>query len=92
MQCQNAAHGRTAPEKRRAARQRVLRGGVICIHQLGSTVQCTVRNLSETGACLLVTTPVGIPSEFTLVLDREKVPRHCRIVWRATKKIGVVFQ
>jgi hypothetical protein len=40
----------------------------------------------------MVASPVGIPDEFDLVLDREKVPRRCRIVWRAIKKIGVAFQ
>jgi len=79
-------------DKRRALRSRVLRGGVISFRQLGTTIDCTMRNLSETGACLMVTSPVGIPSEFELVSDRDKVPRHCRVVWRAADRIGVAFE
>jgi hypothetical protein len=40
----------TTAESRRAARHRVLRGSVISFHYLGATIECTVRNLSETGA------------------------------------------
>jgi hypothetical protein len=25
------------------------------------------------------------------VLDREKVPRHCRVIWRIANRIGVEF-
>jgi hypothetical protein len=25
------------------------------------------------------------------VLDRDKVPRHCRVTWRAADRIGVAF-
>jgi len=48
-----------------------------------------VRNLSETGAALDVTSPVGIPTEFTLVTDGGQ--RLCRVVWRKEKRIGVTF-
>jgi hypothetical protein len=75
-----------------AQRSRVLRGAVISFRQLGTTIDCTVHNLSNTGACLMVTSPVGIPSEFELVPNRDKVPRHCRVVWRAADRIGVGFE
>ena len=39
----------------------------------------------------MIATPVGIPNEFDLVLDRDKVPRHCRVTWRAADRIGVAF-
>jgi hypothetical protein len=81
-----------AAERRKASRTRVLRGGVISFHHLGAAFECTVRNLSEIGACLMVESPVGIPDEFDLVLDREKVPRRCHVVWRSANKIGVAFQ
>jgi hypothetical protein len=60
------------PERRKTARHRVLQGGSISFHHLGAKIDCTVRNLSEAGACLVVTSPFGIPNEFDLVLDREK--------------------
>jgi len=78
-------------EIRNTARARVLKGGVISFRHLGATVNCTVRNLSKTGACLLVTSPIGIPDEFELVLDRDEQPRRCRLAWRSTDRIGVEF-
>ena len=78
-------------DKRRMQRSRVLQGGVISYQRLGTTIDCTVRNLSKTGGCLMIASPVGIPNEFDLVLDRDKVPRHCRVTWRAADRIGVAF-
>ena len=43
------------------------------------------------GACLTVTSPAGIPNEFDLMLDREKLTRHCRVAWRGADRIGVAF-
>ena len=81
-----------AADKRSISRPRVLKGGVISFRQLGTTIDCTVRNLSNTGACLMVTSPVGIPDEFDLVLDRDKTKRRCSVVWRRVDRIGVEFQ
>ncbi len=75
-------------EHRIATRHRVLKGGRILFG--GGSIDCTVRNLSETGAALDVTSPLGIPSEFVLVTDDTLRP--CRIVWRKEKRIGVTFE
>ena len=74
-------------EHRIAPRHRVLKGASIQFG--GGAIDCTVRNLSETGAALDVQSPVGIPAEFTLVTDTEQ--RQCRVVWRKEKRIGVTF-
>ena len=34
----------------------------------GGVIDCTVRNLSDSGAALDVVSPVGIPERFTLIL------------------------
>ena len=39
------------------------------------TLDCVVRNLSETGACLEVASPVGIPDDFTLQIKSEPTKR-----------------
>lgn len=74
-------------EHRIATRHRVLKGGRI--HFGGGTIDCTIRNISDTGAALDVTSPLGIPTEFVLVADGEQRP--CRVVWRKEKRIGVTF-
>ena len=74
-------------EHRVAPRHRVLKGGRILFG--GGSIDCTVRNLSETGAALEVTSPLGIPSEF--MLETDGVQRPCRVVWRKEKRIGITF-
>jgi hypothetical protein len=79
-------------EKRTTQRTRVLKGAVISFHELGTTIDCTVRDLSMTGACLRAASPAGIPNEFNLMLDRDTITRHCRVAWRGADRIGVAFE
>jgi hypothetical protein len=75
-------------EHRIAARQRVLKRGTIEFG--GGAIDCTVRNISATGAALDVTSPIGIPVRFNLVTEGNRLP--CRVVWRKEKRIGVAFE
>jgi hypothetical protein len=77
-------------EHRFASRHRVLKAGTIEFG--GGAIDCTVRNLSGTGAALNVTSPVGIPDRFTLVLPADGSHQACRVVWRKEKRIGVAFE
>src|ERR1041384_2281515 len=90
--CSDASGGEPMVEKRITPRTRVLKGAVISFRQLGTTIDCTVRDLSSAGACLTVTSPAGVPNEFDLMLDREKLTRHCRVAWRGADRIGVAFE
>ena len=58
----------------------------------GGVIDCTVRNISDTGAALEVVTRLLIPDRFTIVVraDRWKLP--CDVVWRKQKRIGVAFE
>ena len=76
---------------RQSNRQRVLKAGKISFGRAG-IIDCTVRDLSELGACLKVASPLGIPDTFNLLFGADPQPRHCRIVWRKEKQIGVEFQ
>jgi len=77
-------------ERRNGGRRRVLKGAKISTRHLGTSTDCTVRNLSEKGALLIVTSSVGVPNEFDLVLSDQTI-RHCRATWRTGDKIGVLF-
>ena len=78
-------------EHRIATRRRFLKAGRISFGG-GAAFDCTVRNLSETGAALEVISPVGIPERFTLVVEADHRHLPCRIVWRKEKRIGVHFE
>ena len=76
-------------ERRDKARNRVLKAGTIEFG--GGAIDCTVRNLSSTGAALDVTSPVGIPEHFTLVIQADGIHLPCQVVWRKERRIGVRF-
>ncbi|OIQ63256.1 PilZ domain protein [mine drainage metagenome] len=76
-------------EYRVAQRRRMLKAGTIEFG--GGGIDCTVRNLSETGAALEVVTPLFIPDRFTLFVRSDRLKRACHIVWRKEKRIGVAF-
>jgi PilZ domain len=75
--------------QRIASRRRVLKAGSIEFG--GGEFECTIRNVSETGAALEVITPLYIPDRFTLVVRSEESKRACRVIWRKQKRIGVTF-
>ena len=50
-----------------------------------------LRNVSATGACLEVESPLGIPTTFDLVIESEHIHRACRVVWRRERRLGVEF-
>jgi hypothetical protein len=77
-------------EKRESARRRVLKGGQISFRGLRASIDCTIRDYSETGARLMVESPIGIPEKFDLIQSGAQT-RFCRIVWRKATQIGVEF-
>ena len=76
-------------DRRTAPRMRMLKSGKIFLGSWG--VPCTVRNLSETGACLQVQTTYGIPATFELAIADDQ-RRSCKIVWLDGTKLGVQFE
>jgi PilZ domain len=78
-------------ERRNNTRHRVLKAGTIAFNRAG-VISCRVRNISDTGACLEVESPVGIPDQFTLLIENDHLHRPCRVSWRKEKRIGVTFE
>ncbi len=77
-------------ERRNVARRRVLKVAQITFKGHGATIDCTVRNFSNGGACLNVETSIGVPNSFDLMLDRTSF-RECLVTWRKATQIGVEF-
>ncbi len=76
-------------DKRIVSRHRVFKAGKIVFD--GAVIDCTVRNISRTGAALEVESPVGIPHNFILVIETDRVRRACHVAWRKERRIGVGF-
>ena len=77
-------------DKRNIFRKRVLKNAQIILSDKAPKLDCAVRNLSDTGACLEVSTTYGIPANFDVII--EGVRRSCRSVWRTDTKLGVTFE
>jgi hypothetical protein len=68
----------------------VLKRGTLAFND-GGVLDCTVRNLSETGARIDIANPVGVPKVFTLVIEADHFKRPCHAVWSSERQIGVAF-
>jgi hypothetical protein len=78
-------------QKRIKRRRPVLKTGFI--EFADGVVECTVRNMSEVGAALEVSTPLlYIPDRFTLFIPSEQSKRTCRTAWRKGSRMGVAFE
>ena len=74
----------------KAFRKRIFKSGVIEFG--GGCIDCTVRNLSDAGAALLVASPFGIPTQFNLVIAAEGFVRPCNVVWQKNNQLGISFR
>ena len=79
-------------ERRAHPRHRTLKAGKIVFNHHFSVVDCTVRNLSATGARLDVPSTFGIPDDFDLLVEPDKALRACRVAWKDEHRLGVTFR
>lgn len=77
--------------KRNAARARVLKGAKIVSMNNWCLTDCTVRDISETGAKLLCGDHLGIANEFRFLLPAENSIRNAKVVWRQDNMLGIEF-
>ena len=80
-----------ASDGRSATRRRILKAGVIAYNDRRSTLACTVRDLSPTGAHLRVTASTSAPDTFDLIIELDGFEVSCCVVWRTTTDVGVRF-
>ena len=78
-------------ERRKVLRHKTLKAGHIAFNRAG-TIDCRVRNLSPLGACLEVANQVGIPDDFTLVIESDHLKHDCHVIWRTATRMGVEFR
>lgn len=74
---------------RRAPRLRTFKSGTISAGD--RSVDCLIRNLSTTGACLELKGTTAVPSAFKLIIKPDNVFRTCKVVWQERHRVGVSF-
>lgn len=79
-------------EQRRASpRSRTLLEGHIVYNNRLSRMECTVRDLSETGARIVFAQPVKVPPDFELQIPKKKLTRRAQVMWYDGQQHGVMF-
>jgi hypothetical protein len=76
---------------RMAPRRRVLKSGIAASNDRRLTVNCTVRDLSDTGARLRVEGSMTVPDTFELLIPLDGLEASCQVVWRKGGEVGVRF-
>ena len=79
------------PDQRIAPRLKALFAARIAFNNGQSTLDCLIRNLSDTGAKLVVSAAVAVPDRFDLFIPQKGVTRRVQIAWRTGEEIGVRF-
>jgi len=77
--------------KRAQQRNRCLKEGKIIFGNGTFVVECTIDNLSDTGAHLRVLGSSPLPKEFLLVEPARGVVHRAEIVRRTAKGLGIKF-
>jgi hypothetical protein len=79
-----------ADDRRRAPRRRVLPSGKLAYADHSVTADCSVRNLSESGA-MIVLPPTPLPTDPFLIVIKQASLHEARTVWRAGGRWGLQF-
>jgi ParB family transcriptional regulator, chromosome partitioning protein len=85
----------TEPERRRAPRRRMLKQVEILSldKKSSSAIDCTLRNISSSGAQLTGAAPSisRIPGQFYLVAPGQLRMIRCKVVWKTYDAVGICF-
>lgn len=76
---------------RNAPRSRVLKRGVVAFNGRHSTLECTIRDISETGCLISSDAHRMIPDTFELLIELDGLWFPSEVVWRRSPRIGIRF-
>ena len=77
---------------RRAPRRMIYFRGKIIFNGGSTHYDCTVRNISDGGAKILIDGFVALPEDFELFLPAMSQRRHVKLRWRQIDACGVSFR
>ncbi len=78
-------------ELRIARRNKVLKAGKILAPGNLAVVDCTIRDMSETGARIVAGDQMAIPNAFRLVVPMDNIMREAIVKWRRGTLVGIAF-
>lgn len=80
------------PERRPHKRRRMLLGGVVVSGDGGCVFDCSIRNLSDSGAKIVCAKGVQLPPSFHLIIVRDRMVCEARLSRREGDAYGVAFK
>jgi PilZ domain len=78
-------------DRRHSMRDKVLLGGVAGIGD-NATMDCVVRNFSDSGACVEVDASANLPEEMNLTIARKGRSFLATLIWRQANRVGLAFK
>lgn len=78
-------------ERRADMRRRALMTGTLRFKTRSGSLSCVVRNISDTGAKLVVTGSIWLPERFELEIPHQDMRIDARPVWRGATEMGIAF-
>jgi len=85
------SNDKPSPDRRLAQRRRVLKGGIVAFNDHYSSLPCTVRDISDTGARLRIDGSINAPVRFDLIIEIDGLEVPCEVVSRKGSEIAVRF-
>ncbi len=79
-------------DRRSEPRILTLKTGRIVSEQHRVEIETAVLDISDRGACLLVSDAARVPETFRLFLDFKPETHDCEVRWRSGHKLGIRFQ
>lgn len=77
-------------ERRESVRRKTLKAGKIVFNERMSAYDCTVRNMSETGAKVVLLSTLGVPNLVDLDLE-DGTTYPCRVARQTLTELGLEF-
>ena len=79
-------------ERRISPRRKSILQGRIYFNDGRSSFDCTIRDISSTGAKLAFSSAVETPSVIDLYLPNKKETHSAKVMWRRGDEMGVAFE
>jgi len=83
---------RNRPELRKKRRRQFHYKATVLVDETGTRLSCSLTDVSEGGARILLESDCDLPERFVLLLTESgEAWRRCRVIWRRGKTVGVAF-
>jgi len=79
-------------ERRSVGRTRICKRAKVFFSPQCGTVECSVRDITNTGASLRLEGLPLLPTNFELSFDNFRTSRKSRLIWRDGAFVGVAFE